>query len=287
MAIAYSPLRYPGGKNCIFPFISDLLVKNGLTGCTYAEPYAGGAGLALRLLFEEYVGQIEINDLDPLIFQFWNAAIYNSEKVCAWLENTPATISTWRNCREIIQRPGEFQGFEVGMAAFFLNRTNVSGIIDGGVIGGFNQTGKYKIDARYNRTELIKRISKIGHYKSRIALSNIDGIKFIQELDRGRRDVFIYLDPPYVEKGARLYMNAYKLADHARLARFVSRLKKPWVMSYDNNDFVIKLYSGWAKTSYQLSHSTSNKIGSEIFVFSDAIDPDGALHLLDGVVAIP
>ena len=44
-----SPLRYPGGKAQLFPLVRDIIVANRLNGATYIEPFAGGAGLALKL----------------------------------------------------------------------------------------------------------------------------------------------------------------------------------------------------------------------------------------------
>ena len=141
MSIAYSPLRYPGGKNCIFPFVSNLIAENGLTGCKYIEPYAGGAGLALRLLFEEYAGTIVINDLDPLVHAFWRICIKEPERFIGWIEKTPVSVSTWKKCKEKIRRINTEDDFELATSFFFLNRTNVSGVLKGGVIGGLDQKG--------------------------------------------------------------------------------------------------------------------------------------------------
>jgi len=286
MNVIYSPLRYPGGKNCIFPFISNIFQVNDLIGYSYAEPYAGGAGLALRLLFEEYVNHIFINDLDPLIYAFWKAAMERTDDFCSWIEKTMITVKTWKKCKEIIRNPEKHDFFELGTSTFFLNRTNVSGIIDGGIIGGLEQRGPYKIDARYNRSKLIEKIEKIGRFSDRISLSNLDGIAFIRYLNHRKQDIFIYLDPPYYEKSSRLYMNVYKKEDHINLSNFIPNLNKHWIVSYDNNQFIINLYSNYRKISYHISHATSNKIGNEIFVFSDHLKLDLSSESLKGAMAI-
>lgn len=286
MSRAYSPLRYPGGKNCIFSFVSDILRANGLLGCYYAEPYAGGAGLALRLLFEEYAQKVFINDLDPLIYAFWSSILDMPEDFCDWIDNTPVSVTTWKKCKSIIQNPIGYTCFEVGTATFFLNRTNVSGIIDGGIIGGLEQHGKYKIDARFNKVELAGRIRKIARHRDRIVLSNLDGIAFTRRLNKRKDNIFIYLDPPYFEKGSRLYMNAYKAKDHATLSKNIFKIEKPWMISYDNNEFILKLYPRCDKYAYKLSHATSNKIGDEVVIFPSHVRAAQSTHLLDRATRI-
>ena len=232
MSIAHSPLRYPGGKNCIFPFVSSLIAENGLIGCKYIEPYAGGAGLALRLLFEEYAGTIVINDLDPLVHAFWRMCINEPERFIGWIERTPVSVATWKKCKEKIRRVNTEDDFELATSFFFLNRTNVSGVLKGGVIGGIDQTGNYKIDARFNKVELIRKVEKIARFSNRIRVANLDGVELIKSYAAGTTESFIYLDPPYYQKGANLYLNAFKDADHEKLAKYVSKLSTPWLLSY-------------------------------------------------------
>lgn len=287
MSSIYSPLRYPGGKNCIFPFISRILSENGITGCKYVEPYAGGAGLALRLLFEEYVESIVINDLDLLVHCFWKVCTQQNERLIQWVAETPVTVETWKHCKEILRHKEEAIDFELATAFFFLNRTNVSGVLNGGIIGGLNQLGKYKIDARYNKSELLQRIEKIGRYKSRIEVSRLDGVKLLSRYTRsGAGSVFIYIDPPYYEKGSNLYMNYYNDQDHERLSMKIRKLKKPWVLSYDNHEFIVNLYSNYERRAYRLQHSTSNRIGNEVVVFSPVLSFKKSIEKLNDAVAI-
>ena len=272
MSIHYSPLRYPGGKNCIFPFVSKIFYENQLIGINYAEPYAGGAGLALRLLFEGYVNHIYINDLDKSIYAFWINVLNRPEEFCEWIEGIDVTISNWNKYKEI-QRNSEFVDyFELAKATFFLNRTNISGVIKGGVIGGLEQKGKYKIDARFNKIDLINRIRRIVSIRNRITVSNLDGLSFIEKLNKNYEEIFIYLDPPYYQKGADLYMNFYSKEDHKRLSKYVHKMKKKWMISYDNHDFILKLYTEQNKIVYKLSQAASNRIGDEILIFSKGIE---------------
>lgn len=268
----YSPLRYPGGKNCIFPFISKFFYENDLIGISYAEPYAGGAGLALHLLIEGYVSKIYINDLDPYIYLFWKAILNRSDEFCQWIESVPINLDTWRYYKDKYKEGVEVDEFEIAKCTFYLNRTNISGVLDAGPIGGYSQTAKYKIDARFNKIDLIKKIRLIESRKRDILLSNYDGIEFIKSLNRKHSDVFIYLDPPYVEKGHFLYMNCFKKEDHIQLSRFVSKIHKKWMVSYDLNDLILQNYSMWNMIQYQLLQCTSNCKKNEILVFSEGLE---------------
>ena len=271
MSSFYSPLRYPGGKNCIFPFVSRLFYENQMIGIRYAEPYAGGAGLALRLLFEGYVDHVYINDLDSSIYAFWETIIEYPDEFCDWIKEVEVTIGNWKRYKEIQQRSGSASHFELAKSTSFLNRTNISGVIKGGVIGGIKQQGKYKIDARFNKQELINRIQEIKSVKNRITVSNYDGVQFIGNLDKKKENIFIYLDPPYFQKGANLYMNYYSERDHKKLSKKVKKLNKKWMVSYDNQEFIFNLYAEKRKVMHKLSQSASNRVGDEIFIFSERV----------------
>lgn len=266
-----SPLRYPGGKNCIFDFVSKFFYENNLIGTSYAEPYAGGAGLALRLLFDEYVNKIYINDLDKSIYTFWKVVLNDNIRFCDWISDVDINVDTWLHHKKNQNQSEKIDDFELAKSTFFLNRTNISGVIKGGIIGGQDQKGKYKIDARFNKDDLIRRIERITNFKNRIQLSNLDGITFINKMNSKLEDIFIYLDPPYVQKGADLYMNFYSQEDHQRLSKKVHKMKKKWLVSYDNNDFILNLYSDKDRVVYKLSQSASNRIGDEILIFSEKL----------------
>lgn len=276
----YSPLRYPGGKNCIFPFVSSLFEENKFHGISYAEPYGGGAGLALRLLFEGYVNKVYINDLDRSIYAFWYSILFETEQFCEWIEAVPVDIEEWKKAKQIQRNAEKVSLFELGKATFFLNRTNVSGVLKGGVIGGISQTGKYKIDSRFNRADLINRIELISLFRDQIIISNNDGISFINKLNRRKENIFIYLDPPYYQKGADLYMNFYCYDDHKRLSEHVKKLDKKWMVSYDNHECILNLYARNSKVMYELAQSASNRVGDEILIFAKGIRHTKSLEWL-------
>jgi len=267
----YSPLRYPGGKSFLFSFLGSIIEKRGLRKVTYVEPFAGGAGAALALLFLKKVERIIINDLDRAIYSFWKSAVFESERFIEAIRNTPITVDEWRK-QKAIYLNSRSRRFELGFAAFFLNRTNVSGILDGGPIGGIEQGGKWKIDARYYRETLTERIRQLAKHKNRISVYNRDGVDLITAyLDQ--KCTFIYLDPPYYDKGATLYLNHYRQADHERLAqRLNHRPNANWILTYDNRREIRALYPDRRIVAYSLHYNAYEpRKGREVLILSDAL----------------
>jgi DNA adenine methylase len=281
-----SPLRYPGGKACIYNFVSNFFYENELVGTCYAEPYAGGAGLALRLLFDEYVKHIFINDFDKSIYTFWKVILEDNERFCNWVSTVDISVDNWFYYKNIQNNSHLASEFDLAKSTFFLNRTNVSGVIKGGIIGGIKQTGKYKIDARFNRQDLIMRIKKIAKFKNRITVTNLDGLDFIARMNRKKENVFIYIDPPYVQKGADLYMNFYSKNDHEKLSKKIHKMNLRWMVSYDNNDFILNLYNDRRKVIYKLSQAASNRVGDEVLIFSEELDFKNSIKKLQSPICV-
>lgn len=277
MAESYSPLRYPGGKARLSPFLIEVVKENGLAGSHYIEPYAGGAGAALRLLFEEYVESVTINDADPRIRCFWQAAIRHSSRFLSKLNSVPVTVDEWRRQRAIYERRDLRAVFDLGFSTFFLNRTTRSGILhNGGPIGGYDQSGPYKIDARFNRSALGRRVSRLAAYADRIEISDVDGLALLKQLNRRRKSAptaFVYIDPPYYSKGDELYLNRLSHAEHAALASYLSITKRfSWLMTYDDVPQVRELYSGLPQLPFSLSYSAYNhRHGKELLIYPETL----------------
>lgn len=271
----YSPLRYPGGKGKLSQWVSDFLRHNKLSGGVYVEPYAGGAGVALFLLLQEYVDHIVINDADPVIYSFWWSAINETEALIALINDGPVTLEARQKHIQVINSPESHSILDVGFATFFLNRTNRSGILKAGVIGGKGQSGQYKIDARYNKQKLIDRIKLIAKYKNRITILSQDALELLQNppID-GFKKSLIYLDPPYFNKGSQLYRNFYNPEDHAAIRDAVNELTSPWLITYDNCDEINALYSGYPIHDFSITYSThmSRKKGSEVLIHPDNLN---------------
>ena len=268
----YSPLRYPGGKAKFAPVIKDIITHNDFSD-HYVEPYAGGAGVALYLLFNGYCKTIHINDLDPAIYHFWQSITKETEKFIRAIETIPVTIDEWYKQQDLLFGQQEISSLERGIATFFLNRTNRSGILKGGVIGGKSQSGQYKLDCRFNKPELIKRIEKIGDWADKIHVYNRDTLEWLPEIDKQLSDKsFIYLDPPYYVKGQGLYRNFYEYEDHMNICKMLSNIKTPWVVSYDNANEIEKMYENFLQEKHHLNYSAAKKIkGTEIIIYSPQI----------------
>lgn len=267
-----SPLRYPGGKTSIWPLISKIITDNEVSRGNYCEPYAGGCGLALTLLFKGYVHNLHLNDIDRSIWCFWDAILNRTDEFIKRIENTDVTIEEWYKQREIQENKDVALDFDLAFSSFFLNRTNRSGVIlKAGVIGGFSQSGNYKLDCRFNKKGLIERIRRIEKYKHRINLYNLDAIDFINQTDVKLSGTTVYcIDPPYFVKGSTLYTNFYEPDDHKNIADVLNALDRSWILTYDNTPKIQELYQDRRQYRFNLNYSAAHKrVGTELLVVSD------------------
>jgi DNA adenine methylase len=264
-------MRYPGGKARVMRFIGKIMEKNALLGGTYVEPYAGGAGVAWGLLLKEYARRIVLNDISRPVYAIWHSILNHTDDFCERVERVPLSPAQWRKQRKVLMDPGA-ELFDLGVAAFYLNRTNRSGIIvQGGMIGGNDQEGEWKLDARFNRAGLVDRIQRLGEYRGRVTLYNMDASKLLKTKvpELGPRTL-IYLDPPYYVKGSQnLYDDFYDHESHEAIADQVAQLQQPWVVSYDNAIEIRRMYTGFRKRVYALGYSARDRYdGDEIMFFS-------------------
>lgn len=267
----FSPLRYPGGKGRLSPFVQRIFEENNLIDGHYAEPYAGGAAVGLSLLILEYASHIHINDISKPVYLFWKAVLEDTDELCKRIRDRRVNPSEWKRQRTIFQNFHDYSRVSVAFSMFFLNRTNRSGIIhSGGMIGGNKQTGEWKLDARYNKKELISRIETIAAYSNRISASNKDAETLLKTLTTLPTKALIFLDPPYFKQGQSLYENHYQPEDHIRLAGvFKKELRRNWIISYDNQPQIRKAYRGCRKLIYSLPYSAARRYeGSEVMFFS-------------------
>ena len=270
-----SPLRYPGGKGKMAGVFKRIIEENALLDGTYVEPFVGGGSVALSLLLNDYVSRIIINDKDRSIYAFWHSVLNDAERLCRAVADTPIDMDVWRRQKAVQAVKEEADLLELGFSTFFLNRTNRSGIIKGGVIGGNDQTGNYLIDARFNKADLVARIERIADYADRIELHNDDAVMLINGIKDADTDhTLYYLDPPYYEKGPGLYMNYFKDDDHRNIAATVGSISRgKWVVTYDNHPFISELYSHYRQRGFSLSYSTTNgNRGEEIMIYSDNLN---------------
>jgi DNA adenine methylase len=266
----YSPLRYPGGKGKIANFIKLIYKQNNLYDGYYVEPYAGGASIALSLLFGNYASKIIINDFDRSIYAFWHSVINETDELCKRISSTKLNIKTWQIQKEIQKNKENASLLDLGFSTFFLNRTNRSGIIQAGIIGGKAQAGNYKMNARFNKADLINRIRKIAAERHRIILYNLDAIDLIRTISGSLpENTFIYFDPPYYLKGKDLYVNYYLHKDHLLVSKMIRKIREhKWLISYDNVEEIKEMYKKNRKFEYPLRYSAVNStIGDEVMIY--------------------
>lgn len=268
----YTPLRYPGGKAPFAPFIARVMERNGLIGGHYLEPYAGGAGVALELLFHGHACHVHINDLDPAVHSFWIAVTKESHALLDLLHSTPVTMEQWFKWRSVLRGETNASPVEQGFATLFINRTNRSGILKGGVIGGKEQSGVYKLDARFKKDVLAARIQKIAQHSKSITVHCEDALTLLNRCDEFLPPrSLIYLDPPYYIKGRGLYRNFYEHDDHVAIARILQSktFAQPWVVSYDNTNEIRDMYQLSQGLSYGLNYTAQKRyVGNEVMFFS-------------------
>ena len=270
MPTTYTPLRYPGGKTKMYKFIREIIELNDLHE-TYIEPFAGGAGLALKLLLKQDVKRIVINDSDRAIFFFLKCVIKNSDDLCEFIRTVSLDLKTWNKQREIYLNKDYFSDLKVAMATLYLNRTNTSGIIKGGPIGGVTQKGIYKIDARFNRETLIRKIQTIEKHREYIDVFNYDVFDFLNLNNiKKYHNALINFDPPYVNKGGQLYMNFFNEKNHIRLEEEIEKIDSNWIVTYDICELIKNKYENFRQMYIDINYSarTSRK-AKELVVFSN------------------
>lgn len=222
--------------------------------------------LAKNLLTDKVV----INDFDPAIYAFWYCLLNNTEQLCEFISTVPLTVKEWDTQHNVYINQGNHTRLELAQATLFLNRTNVSGVITGGMIGKRDQSGNYKLDARFNRAELVRKVRTIAALSDRIDLYNLDAIDFLQYELRHYYKAFINFDPPYVIKGGKLYKNAFTVEDHRILRDCIARCHRKWIVTYDVCDLVSELYAKFRKSTLDIYYSANNvRTAKEYIFFSD------------------
>lgn len=267
-----SPLRYPGGKSILYNYFKSLIIENNMQNYTYVELFAGGAGVAIALLLNDDVKNIVINDYDYCVYSFWYSVLNETDELCNLIMTTDITVTEREKQKYIYDNYEHYSTLEIGFATLFLNRTNRSGILEGGIIGGKEQKGNYKIDCRFNKQNIIDRIKSIAERRDRISLYNMDAAEFLRtQSEQLKKWSFFYLDPPYVIKGGNLYKNSFQPSDHEELANLVKKRlhNRKWVITYDKVELIEQLYNPFLIKYYDLNYTAQEKKkGSEIMIFS-------------------
>lgn len=273
-----NPLRYPGSKSKLTNYIETLIQNEGLQDCTIYEPYAGSAAITFNLLERNSVSNAIINELDPLIYNFWYSVMYHTNELIEIINKTPITLEIWyelakyKNNNYIKNKTP----LEIGFAGLFLNRTNFSGILNASMLGGLHQNSNYKIDCRFNKESIINCIINLSQYRNRVTLYNMDAINFLKKTTHYKRTrkIFAYIDPPYLKKGPLLYRYYYNYDMHLTLSKYIKAKIFPWLISYDNTPEIRKMYKKCNQQQIYLDYSISTtKKGNELLISNLEIPP--------------
>lgn len=281
-----SPLRYPGAKSKLVPYIQKLIQIENLTGCVFYEAYGGSAAVSFGLLENQIISKAIINELDPLIYNFWISVMSDTENLIQLIENTEISIESWKEYslyREKSYLEGK-SSLQIGFAGLFLNRTNFSGILNANPLGGMEQKSQYKVDCRFNKKRVIDSIRKLSQFRDRVEIYNMDALEFLREKTHYKRNIntFVYIDPPYYEKGPSLYRFYYKDDCHRRLADFIKTKTYPWLISYDDTPQIRRLYRRRKQQQIYLDYSANTrKQGEELLISNLEIPPMERQNLVE------
>lgn len=277
-----NPLRYPGGKYYLAEYILKVLDYNFIENCIFFEPYAGSAAVSLEMLYQNKVKEIVIIEKDPLIYAFWKSVIEHTDELCERIKKLEISLNTWHKFAvyKTATTPLQFPLIELGVAGLFFNRTNYSGILKANPLGGKKQASKYKIDCRFNKNTIINHILKIANNRSQITVKWSDALKYLKEnlIVLNQKNCFVYIDPPYYEKGKSLYRYFYENNDHKELAEFIKKCRFPWLISYDDHPFINELYFDKndnlnSQKLYCDYSAQKHKKGNEILISNLVIPP--------------
>lgn len=270
MAKSFSPLRYPGGKLKIYEKVKNLIIAKGFDNRMYVEPFAGGFGIGISLLCEKVVPLVILNDFDSHIYHFWHSVLNDTENLLRLIKDTPITIEE-REKQKQNYIDLDADTLTDGFATLFLNRVNFSGVLKGGPIGGVDQSGTYKIDCRFNKDDISRRIEVVAQLKNKIKLYNKDaGYLIKMHLMKMKTPMFLNIDPPYVIKGSRLYTNFFTEGDHLNLQRIIVKYLNtayPWIITYDDCSLVRDLYKRFHMQEYGINHNAGGTVrGREVVI---------------------
>lgn len=277
-----SPLRYPGGKTKLYNYISEFIEQYYSKPPIYAEAFAGGFGIGIKLLLNDKAELVLLNDYDPCIYAFWKC-ITSDKYIDGFIDkiiSTDIDIESWEYEKNIYLHPQKNNILDVGYATFHLNRCNRSGILMANPIGGISQEGKYKMDCRFNKPNLISQIKEIYNKRDRIKVSKLEANDFARRTDKKYDNLLFNFDPPYVNAGPMLYKSCYNIEDHKHFSDTVHLLKNRWIITYDDNETIRSSYSQDIIRPYRLMYSLEEKcMASELIIYDKRFENPPVLDL--------
>lgn len=279
-----TPLRYPGGKSTLINYVENFLIANNINSdISMVEPFAGSASVTVGLLRDKKIYNAYINDSDPLIYSFWKTILNYNDEFVEMINSIDISLDEWLEYQKyLIADPlSKFNQKELALAFFFLNRTSYSGIIKAGPLGGKKQLSKYNISCRFNKKMIIKKIQFLEQFNDKIEVYNRDGIDFMNNILNDNKDIFFYVDPPYYDVGRVLYREYFNDQKHIELSNYLKFIQEqPWLLSYNNHEFILKLYQNTkTQTVFLDYHSGNYHKNVKEYVFSNRFLPSYEINI--------
>lgn len=226
-----------------------------------------------------FIDKAVLVERDPLVYAFWHSVFNATEALCEAIETCPVTLETWHilQATKAVNDPTKstYTLLQLGLSGLFFNRTNFSGIIGAGPIGGQAQTSAYKIHCRFNKTALIRQIKAAALLAPRVSVFFGDALIFLRKnAAKISADFsFVYIDPPYYTQGRKLYRHHYTDADHAMLAAYITSQGYPWLVSYDDHPRIRELYASKQMQPIYLDYKVKSSRTAQELVISNLVIP--------------
>ncbi|MEI7867358.1 MAG: DNA adenine methylase [Candidatus Methylumidiphilus sp.] len=271
-----SPLRYPGSKATFLKVVLEFIEVHGLKGREIVEPYAGSGIVSLSLVANNLVSHATLVERDPLLYSFWKAVFEHTDILLSSIEDININMDTWYELRVLLKHkiPENELIPDLALACLFFNRTNFSGVLHSGPIGGKDQSSDYKLDCRFNKKDIISRIRQISSLRDGVSVKFGDALEFLQKANiQNHEKRFFYVDPPYFKQGRKLYRYYYKVIDHKRLYDILSVATFPWLLSYDKHEFIELLYDGFPQVHQSFRYMSRTPKNENELVVTNMVIP--------------
>src|SRR3990167_6998031 len=260
----YSPLRYPGSKRKLCNYLDKILAKNNYSPQVLIEPFVGGGSVFINFLLRHKEGKVVIEDKDELIYNFWKTLFDEPSYLIRFVKKVRVDLKTFDRYRHVSSHTDKFSRKKLAEACLFLNRTSFSGILNNsaGPIGGREQKSIYKIDCRFGRENLIKKIKSISAFKNRVVVLPYnweETLKYVAGEDKYKNArLLYYFDPPFYKKAAQLYRYHFDNVSHKNLRDRLMKLKQAWILSYDRAQEIQNLYSAFTRINVSMPYSINS-----------------------------
>lgn len=246
-------LRYPGSKRKLVKTISKFLEKLNKNCNTYIEPFLGAGFVAANWLQDHQYDYTFLNDKDEDIAGIFNVIIRWPGELIKEIEQfTPSVESFYA-----FKAARSFYPVKRALETIALHQMSYSGLgkMAAGPIGGKKQNGSYKVDCRWNAKKLAAMILKWHDILKRAYCISSNDFAQVLSLEGNIPTALMYLDPPYYEKGKELYQYSFSEADHQRLFESLNVTRAKWLLSYDDHDFIRRLYRDYYMHEIEASYT--------------------------------